>query len=142
MHRIVYASVAVAPVQRALLDIVRASERNNSLLGCSGMLLHGPRGYKQLIEGPRGPLETLYATIESDGRHRVSWMKSEAIAARSIPLALPMGYVGEDELQRDPALRRAAAALAACTAADDAEQLSAALAVAAHVKYPALTRTA
>jgi len=141
VHRIVYASVAVAPVQRVLLDIVRASERNNPVLGCSGMLLHGPHGYKQLIEGPKEPLETLYAAIESDGRHRISWMKSDPIAARSISGTLPMGYVGEDELDRDPALRKAGGALAARSVAD-AEEVASALTVVARAKYPELSRTA
>ncbi len=97
MERIVYRSLPVGPPERALLDIVRVSERNNAGAGASGILFHDDRAYVQMIEGEDGAAARLMATIRHDPRHRVVWEVTFVTGERAISPSLPMGYVSAPE---------------------------------------------
>lgn len=68
---ILYGSIANAPFSDqellALLDGARSFNRQHQL---TGMLLYKNGAFLQLLEGPIGELEALYARIEKDPRHR------------------------------------------------------------------------
>ena len=97
MERIVYRSLPVGPPERALLDIVRVSERNNAGAGASGILFHDDRAYVQMIEGEDGAAARLMATIRRDPRHRIVWEVAFEPGERAISPGLPMGYVSAPE---------------------------------------------
>lgn len=108
MHRLIYASCPRLPPHAEILDIVRASERNNTRLGCSGVLLFSSSEYLQVIEGPEKGVARLMALIRADARHTILWERVEKIARRRLSRSLPMGYLSPEELA-DPlasALRR------------------------------------
>lgn len=80
MHALLYRSRSHAGAQflaRDLNDIIEASERNNTRLRLTGLLLYAemevvpgaPGSFVQWIEGPEDAVETMFATIQADERH-------------------------------------------------------------------------
>lgn len=134
MERIVYRSLPVGAPERALLDIVRVSERNNSLAGCSGILFHDDRAYVQMIEGDVGAPAGLMARIRRDPRHRVVWEVAFDPQARAISPSLPMGYVSAAECAACRGLRGTQGLITLKVA--DAENAAALLIGLAQWKYP------
>ena len=130
MHRLIYASLPSTPPHAEILDIVRSSERNNTRLGCSGVLYFSSSEYVQLIEGPEDGVASLMERIRADGRHTLRWDRVEAIAGPRLAPTLPMGFLAPVELAGAPAaaLRRPHP----CPEEGLAEHLLAAAAV----KYP------
>jgi hypothetical protein len=98
MYRLIYASSPRIPPHAEILDIVRASERNNSRLGCSGVLFFSTSEYLQVIEGPEDSVAKLMETIRADERHAVRWEESTQIARPRLSRSLPMGYLAPGEL--------------------------------------------
>jgi Sensors of blue-light using FAD len=71
MHYLVYVSSAVKPFSHAeLLDLMAQSSTNNGKLGITGMLLYKDGNIMQVLEGEAVAVQTLYAHIASDPRHR------------------------------------------------------------------------
>jgi hypothetical protein len=69
--RLLYASRAAEAVTQEIVEsILQSSRRHNPELGITGVLCHGGDVYMQLLEGGRGPVNTLYNTIVRDERHR------------------------------------------------------------------------
>lgn len=65
-----YASNALVPVHSAdMLDIARASLRNNARLGVTGALFFDGRQFYQVLEGDDTIIACLYDTIRADPRH-------------------------------------------------------------------------
>lgn len=133
---ILFRSLAtVAPWPSTMLDIVRATEHNNSASGTTGMLVFSNTGYLQLLEAPAAALDATWARIAADTRHRVSWQVRGESQARRFP-GLPLGYFDADRehaaAQGDPlwAERRD-------WRAGQAEALIAMLQSIAREKYPA-----
>ncbi|MBT8155937.1 BLUF domain-containing protein [Epibacterium ulvae] len=50
------------------LEILRTAFARNPKLGITGFLLRGETEYFQILEGPRGQVETLADSIRADGR--------------------------------------------------------------------------
>lgn len=98
MLRVIYASCPRCPPHAEVLDIVRASERNNRRLGCSGVLLFSSTEYVQVIEGPPDGVARLMELIRGDERHRIQWERLVEIAQPFFSLSLPMGYLAPGEL--------------------------------------------
>lgn len=69
--RLLYASRAAEPVTPELVDSVLAQCRaHNPGLGITGILCHGGDVFMQVLEGGRTAVNTLYAEIVRDPRHR------------------------------------------------------------------------
>lgn len=67
-----------------LSTLLERSRTNNARVGLTGMLLYKSSNFMQVIEGESDAVETLYARIAADSRHRnVLRISSGAIRARS-----------------------------------------------------------
>jgi hypothetical protein len=88
-----YASTAKRRASKEeLIDLLLEARAKNVRLGISGMLLYVDGAYFQILEGPRGTVEGLFATIAADPRHRaVVKLIVEPIEVRSFA-SWSMGY--------------------------------------------------
>ncbi|MDX1995266.1 MAG: BLUF domain-containing protein [bacterium] len=70
MMYLLYVSSAVHGItQDDILDILRASRRNNNPLGITGLLLYKGGNFIQLLEGPEDAVLKLHQKIATDPRH-------------------------------------------------------------------------
>ena len=53
-----------------LVEILRASRRNNPAVGVTGALLFADGNFMQVLEGPREAVEGVYRRVCGDARHR------------------------------------------------------------------------
>ena len=99
LFRLVYTSVAAAPLAQASLDGMLAVARAcNARDGVSGNLLHASGTFAQILEGPVSVVEQTFLRIEWDRRHTgITVVHRAAIDARAAP-AHPMGYCDLDWL--------------------------------------------
>jgi len=151
IQRLVYRSAPRAPTGAEILDIVRAADRRNPGLGCSGMLFYADGTYAQLVEGPPAGVDALWESLSRDPRHRVLWWRMGGAPGREIDPDLPMGFLSEGEARAATAFSGVLDLLARDLSdpseggdgAPRASGLGRALAAAAHRKYPsrALGRT-
>lgn len=66
-----------------IFDILETSRRSNAQLGITGVLLYFRGRFMQYIEGPRGPLERVFAGIVADPRHHdLTQLLNEPIKSR------------------------------------------------------------
>lgn len=71
LYQLVYVSSAVRPLGGAqILDLVVCSRERNQRHNVTGILLSKAGNFLQLIEGDRPDVETLFANIGRDDRHR------------------------------------------------------------------------
>lgn len=69
-----------------LAGILSAARRNNPRYGITGALVCRHDLYLQLIEGPAGAIDALYAKIEADDRHaNVELLLTEDMGERMFP---------------------------------------------------------
>ncbi|WP_420607528.1 BLUF domain-containing protein [Novosphingopyxis sp.] len=71
IHQLLYrsrANVEVSPVILACIGDI--AEIRNARLGITGLLRHRDGMFEQLLEGPKGVVETMMARISGDSRHR------------------------------------------------------------------------
>jgi hypothetical protein len=69
--RCLYASRAIAPQSRSVLDdILEQSRRNNLRLGITGLLCSTSDVFVQVVEGGRDEISALVCRIVRDERHR------------------------------------------------------------------------
>ncbi len=82
--RLVYVSVATAPLGQADLDaIAAASRRNNAPRGLTGLLLHGGGRFYGLLEGAERRVLGRMERIVADPRHRaIRVLREDAIRVR------------------------------------------------------------
>jgi len=68
---LIYVSVAAHPMtDDDLRDILRKAREKNTRLNVSGMLLYRDGFFLQILEGEQETVDSLYATIAADERHR------------------------------------------------------------------------
>ena len=85
----------------ALLDILRASRRNNPAVGVTGALLYADGNFMQVLEGPAEAVEGVYRRVQRDDRHRgVLTLIDTTAAERSFP-DWSMGFVHGDDLSEE-----------------------------------------
>ena len=65
----VYISTALGLSRQEVEAILEACARNNVEEGVTGLLVYNGRNFLQLLEGAKGVLDPLMATIEADPRH-------------------------------------------------------------------------
>lgn len=90
VRRLVYASRISAPSgvcsPERLQAILRASVRNNTPVGVTGMLLSFRGYFVQVLEGPAPAVELTFGRVAKDMRHgAVTVLSDEADAARAFP---------------------------------------------------------
>ena len=80
----IYSSVQTRALQPAEIDaLIEQSQQSNRLHNLTGILLHVGATFFQVLEGPREAVETLYAKILTDPRHKdVTQIIFEPIARR------------------------------------------------------------
>jgi len=100
MISLTYLSSATQPYSDGdLRELLATARPKNASLGVTGMLLYAGGSFIQTIEGEPDAVDPLFATIESDTRHRdVMVTLREEVEARSFP-DWSMGFeqVTEDE---------------------------------------------
>jgi Sensors of blue-light using FAD len=82
--RMLYVSTAVGPITTAVTGtILRSAQAFNTDNGITGVLCQGQGVYLQVLEGRRGEVNSLYARIAADRRHKnVQLMAFEDIIGR------------------------------------------------------------
>ena len=70
LKRVIYVSEKTDSSDASLAQIIDSSTKNNPETGVTGCLLSGSNSFLQLLEGPRQTIDTLYATINADNRHK------------------------------------------------------------------------
>jgi hypothetical protein len=90
---IVYlSSETVRLSETSLLDLLVTARRKNQRMGVSGLLLHKPGRFIQVLEGPPDALTPLMESIQADARHTaVRVVLSMTVAHRQFP-SWSMGY--------------------------------------------------
>jgi hypothetical protein len=82
MHQIVYMSTASWSMSEVELgELLRQARQGNEQRGITGALVYGNGQFMQIMEGEQAALETLYAHLGQDRRHK-SLFK---LADRAIP---------------------------------------------------------
>jgi hypothetical protein len=70
LYRLIYVSQAVSDLEYSdLVDILEKSERNNKIVGITGMLSFGDSMFLQVLEGSRRTISQTYNRILLDKRH-------------------------------------------------------------------------
>jgi hypothetical protein len=84
LKHLIYTSAArVAFGIEELKDLLEKARNGNAKRGVTGMLLHSGGSFFQVLEGDEETLNTLFASIEADPRHkRVTKIIDEPIAQR------------------------------------------------------------
>ena len=84
MIRMFYVSAAVGPQTSTVTStILKTAQAYNKQHGITGVLCQGQGVYLQALEGDRGEVNRLYATIFADPRHtRVEMVHCESITQR------------------------------------------------------------
>lgn len=84
LTRLVYASAATTPfTPDRLNELLALARRRNAAAGVTGMLLYLNGSFFQVLEGPTGVLDGLFATISADPRHdRVRLLLQEPVERR------------------------------------------------------------
>lgn len=70
-HRLIYSSEAADTVSDADLRMIAMFSRmNNRRQNIAGLLLHHKGYIVQVLEGPKGAVQNLFANIKADSRHK------------------------------------------------------------------------
>lgn len=70
LYRVIYISASktlLGPAETE--ELLKRSRPNNVAAGITGILVYHDGGFFQVLEGPRAPVEKLFATIRTDPRH-------------------------------------------------------------------------
>jgi len=103
LFQVVYCSAATQKLTHDKIEhLLRTSQRRNEKLAVTGMLLCAGRSFLQVIEGEKRNIDKLFASLESDDRHRnITVILREPIAKRSFG-DWTMGYANLKEVDVDP----------------------------------------
>ena len=103
----------------ALGDILLMSRRNNEAVHVTGALLATESNFAQVLEGERADVETIYARISIDPRHKdLVLLLAGSLTAREFP-KWSMAFIGPSH-SADEAVRRVAGNLSATERGDRA----------------------
>ena len=102
LYRLIYYSANTIvgleeEVTESVAQILRTSQRNNAAVGVSGALMFTDGLFAQILEGPRGAVETVFDRIQLDDRHgEVRLLAFEPVARRSFA-HWSMAYTGPSQ---------------------------------------------
>ena len=103
----------------ALGDILLMSRRNNEAVHVTGALLATESNFAQVLEGERADVETIYARISIDPRHKdLVLLLAGSLTAREFP-KWSMAFIGPSH-SADEAVQRVAGNLSATERGDRA----------------------
>lgn len=87
LFRLIYVSRAVRQIRSEDVDnILTVARARNAGLGITGLLLFADDNFIQVLEGDKEAVETVFASIERDSRHRgVTVLVREDAAHRDFP---------------------------------------------------------
>lgn len=81
-----YISTAPSLSREDVDDILASSQRNNSMIGVTGLLLYNGRNFLQLLEGEESELVSLMMKITHDPRHTgISMVDRRLVRERVCP---------------------------------------------------------
>ncbi len=108
LYSLIYISTPVSPFKPDELEqLAIEAQRNNAAKNITGLLLYSGRIFLQVLEGDYDQLNTLYAKIENDDRHRDMEVLIGAPATRRLFSEWDMGVVDISRSSRiDPDLLR------------------------------------
>lgn len=93
MYHILYLSSAVQAMSvDALQYLLDTSRRNNRRDGITGVLLYLDGNFLQYIEGPRQAMDSLFANIRRDARHRGILVLGEETSEARVFSGWSMGF--------------------------------------------------
>ncbi len=98
VFRLIYRSQCrIPPKERdaELGDILRKARTRNTAAGISGALLLYDDWFAQTLEGPEGPIRSLYAKIAGDPRHASVEVRQEGVVVARVFSRWSMALVGE-----------------------------------------------
>jgi len=71
LFRVIYISASRTLLGATEIEALLVhARRNNAAAGITGLMLYHDGGFFQVLEGPRAPVEKLFATIRTDPRHQ------------------------------------------------------------------------
>jgi len=98
LYELIYASISdVDHGETALLSLLEQSRAKNHRLDITGMLVYHQQQFVQVLEGEREAVETLYATIAKDYRHRRVGIVHEGLIDTRGFDAWSMGFIDTAE---------------------------------------------
>ncbi len=88
-----------------LLDILRASHKNNEKAAVTGMLLYKGGNFMQVLEGPEASVNEIFEKIKQDKRHKDVMVLSKDIIAERQFEAWQMAFANldDDSIKNEPA---------------------------------------
>ena len=102
IKQLVYVSSAVEPFSDdELVDILRVSRRNNTAVGVTGALLYAGGNIMQVLEGPTEAVDSVYARVERDARHRGAIVLLDRPTDDRMFADWSMGFLNPDHLSDD-----------------------------------------
>jgi len=121
LFRLAYISTSLlgGEGQLQLADILLMSRRNNEAVHVTGALLATQSNFAQVLEGERADVETTYARIATDARHKdLDLLLAGPLTAREFP-QWSMAFIGPSN-SADEAVQRVAGNLSATERGDRA----------------------
>ena len=102
LRQLVYGSAASQPItEDDLVQILRASRRNNHAVGVTGALLYADGNFLQVLEGEPSAVDGVYRRVCEDARHRgVLTLYDARTPERTFP-DWSMGLIDPDGLAPD-----------------------------------------
>ena len=99
LRQLVYGSAASQPItDDDLVQILRASRRNNRAVGVTGALLYADGNFLQVLEGEPSAVDGVYRRVQKDARHRgVLTMYDARTPERAFP-DWSMGFIDPNGL--------------------------------------------
>ena len=87
LHAVAYVSSAVQlPSRQVLDDLLERSRSRNALESVTGLLLYSDGNFMQYIEGPRGGIDAIFASIGRDPlHHSIIELLNDPVVSREFP---------------------------------------------------------
>jgi hypothetical protein len=106
LYRFIYVSRNLIPESAAntvaeIEAILSAAQRNNAIYGITGALIFNSGIFAQVLEGPRGGIETIFERIQRDPRHGEVNILAFEPTMRGVFPSWSMGFLGRSLERRD-----------------------------------------
>lgn len=100
IHQLIYTSAATGDFTQAELHtLLQIARRNNHRLGVTGILVYCNRTFFQVLEGPQSAVDSIYAKIAQDPRHKHLRIIARSNVARGDFGDWSMGFVTDTATQ-------------------------------------------
>ncbi|MDE1891487.1 MAG: BLUF domain-containing protein [Betaproteobacteria bacterium] len=89
----------------ALINLLKISNKNNSAIGVTGMLLHKDGNFIQFIEGDQQKVQALFNKIKQDNRHHDVFVIDDGWLDERLFADWKMGFRNLDLLDSDNTIK-------------------------------------